>query len=699
MKKRMKWLTAVLTTLALVTAVSAGAAEAGDSASNVISASSEETSGSGSTSDADNNAPGGSGDPGSGSVPDANGGSGNGNTPDDGSGPGSGNAPDADGGSGSGSTPGGDSDFDAGGAPDADGGPGGEVGAEDMSGAESDSEGSALGSFTSNDSEDNVLTAVETYDSDDSVSGLVINESTSGMNGIVVSSANVDFDDISIVLDTDADGSDTCDFTGKGTALAVFGDSDVTLSNSTITTAGVATMPLFTDDGATLTVKNTSIEALGGTLYASYTNTYEQSVMVAPPWVLGIMGTSRASNLMGTDSTLNFLDSTAKAALWAVLSTDSGSGMVMNVYNSTLELTQAVETDQAIQEDGGQITTADNPYTVNYGSGYGTYVIGNAEEHMVGATLNVGTYAAIFTGGSMDFATLTAGEYTLTNADGSTTSYTYSGSDKNSVINSETFGFMAHQSDNTLSLGSGTSLNTGYTSFLIKTGGSLTSFTADIIDTEISAGNNVLIQLLDNEDSLIGTGSSGFNTEYTESAGWNTDASSGTSSASVIFNFTDEENLAGNIYNASGYQLGGTGVTVNLSNTSYTGAAAPTTAIHVDYTGSEYVRDEKNGYALEAGEMDEALLEYQNTSIIISEYYDLGHVANMINSNGTNTVSMSLTDGSVWYVTGTSIVDSVSVSEDSSIVLAGDATLTVDGVTYSAENYAEGAAYHITCGE
>ncbi|MCD7955706.1 MAG: hypothetical protein LUG93_08145 [Lachnospiraceae bacterium] len=60
---------------------------------------------------------------------------------------------------------------------------------------------------------------------------------------------------------------------------------------------------------------------------------------------------------------------------------------------------------------------------------------------------------------------------------------------------------------------------------------------------------------------------------------------------------------------------------------------------------------------------------------------------------------MSLTDGSVWYITGTSIVDSLRVSEDSSIVLAGDATLTVDGVAYSAENYAEGAAYHITCGE
>lgn len=547
----------------------------------------------------------------------------------------------------------------------------------------------APGSFTSSDSSDNTLSVIAYYNSAATVSDLTISDTTSGVNGVVVSSADVNFDNISITLDTDADGTDTCDFTGKGTAFAVYGSSNVTLSNSTISTTGVATMPLFTDKGATLTVKSSTVEALGGTLYSSYTNTYNQSTMVAPPWVLGIMGTSRASNLMGTDSTLNFLDSTAKAALWAVLSTDSGSGMVMNVYNSTLELTQATETSKTIQEDGGQITTYDNPYTTNYGSGYGTYVIGSAEENMVGVTMNVGTYAAIFTGGTMSFSTLTAGNYTLSNADGSTTSYSYSGADRNSVINSDTFGFMAHQNDNTLTLGSGTALNTGYTGFLIKTGGSLSSFTANITDADISVGNNVLIQLLDNEDDLIGTSNSGFNTTYTESSGWNTSSSSSKSSASVTFNFSDMDDLEGNIYNASGYQLSGTGATVNLDNTTYKGAAASTTAMHVTYEGSKYVKDTLNGYALDADATDDTLTDYQNTSISISEYYDLGHVANKINSNGSNTVTMSLSNGSTWYVTGTSVVSSLSVDSSSSVVLVGDATLTVGSTTYSADNLSE----------
>ncbi|MCD8116465.1 MAG: hypothetical protein LUE21_05015, partial [Oscillospiraceae bacterium] len=602
----------------------------------------------------------------------------------------------------------------------------------------------APGSFTSSDSSDNTLNAHYVYkdSQNETVSDVTIEDSTSGVNGIVVSSADVDFSNITITLDTDADGSDTCDFTGKGSAFAVYGSSNVTLSDSTITTTGVATMPLFIDDGAVLTVQNTTITSNGGTLYSSYVNTADQSVMVAPPWVLGIMGTSRASNLMGTDSTLNFLDSTAYAAMWAVLSTDSGSDMVMNVYNSTLQLTRANEASVDIQASGGQITTYDNPYTTNYGSGYGTYVIGSVAENMVGVTMNVGTYAAIFTGGTMSFSTLTAGDYSLSNADGSTTAYTYSGSARSSVINSDTFGFMAHQGTNTLTLSSGTALNTGYTGFLIKTGGSLSSFTANVTGTSISVGNNVLIQILDNEDSLIGTSSgTTFVTTYTESSGWlssdsgssgdsgdsgdsgsggdsggpggsgggpggnqgsgisTTATTSSSSSDSVVFNFTNESALTGNIYNASGDQLTGTGVTVNLSGTTYYGAAASTTAIHVTYEGSQYVKNTLNGYAVEEDDDGTEVLAYQNTSITISEYYDLGHVANKICSNGSNTVTINLTDDSTWYVTGTSVLSSLSVEDGSQVILVGDATLTVNGTTYDADNLGDNMSHVDSLGD
>ena len=53
-----------------------------------------------------------------------------------------------------------------------------------------------------------------------SASGIVINDSESGHNGILVHNADYTVSNAEITMLTDADGSDTCDFSGKGTAIA-----------------------------------------------------------------------------------------------------------------------------------------------------------------------------------------------------------------------------------------------------------------------------------------------------------------------------------------------------------------------------------------------------------------------------------------------------------------------------------------------
>ncbi|MBQ6959356.1 MAG: hypothetical protein IJP78_00090 [Clostridia bacterium] len=86
-----------------------------------------------------------------------------------------------------------------------------------------------------------------------SASGIVISDSESGHNGILVYNTDYAISDAEITILADADGSDTCDFSGKGTAIAAFGsDANVTITGSTVHTAGVATMPIFADDGATV---------------------------------------------------------------------------------------------------------------------------------------------------------------------------------------------------------------------------------------------------------------------------------------------------------------------------------------------------------------------------------------------------------------------------------------------------------------
>ena len=85
--------------------------------------------------------------------------------------------------------------------------------------------------------------------------------------------------------------------------------------------------------------------------------------------------------------------------------------MTLNVYNSSLTLNNADESQHPLQDEGGQISeTLDNPYTENYGSGSGSFVIGNASETFAGAEIGAGTYSTIFNGGSAVYTALEAGK-------------------------------------------------------------------------------------------------------------------------------------------------------------------------------------------------------------------------------------------------------------------------------------------------
>ena len=531
-----------------------------------------------------------------------------------------------------------------------------------------------------------------------SASGIVIDDSQSGHNGILIVDAEYTITGASIDMLTDADGSDTCDFSGKGTAIAAFGDdANVTVEDSTIHTAGVATMPIFADSGATVTIRNSTLQSDGGTLSSEYLNTPSQTLMVAPPWILGIMGNSRCSNMMGRDTTTNVIDSETSAGAWAVLSTDAGNDMYLNVYNTSLTLNNADESAAApLQAEGGQISeTLDDPYTVNYGSGYGTYVIGRAVETFAGAEIDVGTYATIFTGGSATYTALEAGRtYELKNHQGETTAEYTADEDKVTEIHSDTFGFMAHQNENSISVEKGTVVDSGYATFLVKTGASNQVLTASVDDAQITNGG-VMIQVMDNDDATNGGmmdaddpentngGSQNFKPYHTEDAGFNTDAASAGSTAQT-FAFTNGT-YTGNIYNASGSDgLEGTALNVTFGiGAEYTGAIASTSAIHVTYDGSVALKANGGAAFDNAEEAAAFAAQYQNTSFTIEEYWSIGQVANLVNDNGANTVNVTLTDDAAWNVTGTSLVESLTIGDDAQVIVPEGVTLTVSGVEYT----------------
>jgi hypothetical protein len=525
---------------------------------------------------------------------------------------------------------------------------------------------------------------------DEKATGIVINSEYEGFNPIIVVDSNYTISGANITIKSDGDGSKTCDFSGLGAAIAAYGDETLlVIEDSTVAVSGVANLTVFADNGADVVIKNSTLSSDGGTLYAGYKNSPDQATMVAPPWILGIMGTSRCTNLMGTDSSTTVIDSNVSAAQWAVLSTDSGSNMKLNVVNTTMALTGAAYVIQNDETFGTEAGNVSNPYTTR--AGYGTYAIGDADEYFYGVDMEVGTYATIFTGGKGTYTSLTKDqEITLTNANGETVETYVPAEDKVTTINSDTFGFMIHQSSNELTVEKGTVVNSGYTTFLLKSGASNANVTANITSgAQLNPGNGILIQVMDNDDTTTGMDVSTFSfyTTHNEQAGWHAIGNGVASDQTSTFNFEDVT-LVGDIFNASGYESdNGTGLApttldVNLSgSTTLTGMISSTDAIHVTKDGSDAIA------AAAAGEKaSEDWVQYQNTSFDISHYYDIGQVANKVNYNGFNDINVTLTGDATWSVTGDGIVnnltaksDAITAEEDVIITVMG--TLTLDGET------------------
>ena len=517
--------------------------------------------------------------------------------------------------------------------------------------------------------------------SDESANGIVIKSEYEGFNPIIIHDSEYTIDGATITQITDGDGTVANDFAGYGSAIAVYGDSSVVnIKNSDVNISGVGALALFVDDGADVIVENSKFHSEGGTLYESYKNSPDQSTMVAPPWILGIMGTSRCTNLMGDNSSMTVIDSETTAAQWAILSTDSGTNMTLNVVNSYMGLTGA---DYALQE-GGLYTTAHgttgataNPYTNR--SGYGTYTIGNSNQKFWGVDMEVGTYANIYTGGQGLYTAMVAGEtINLLDANGKVvTTYTPTES-KVTTIDSDTFGFMIHQGSNKLTVEKGTVVNSEYTSMLLKTGCTMDALVSS--GAVLNPGNGILLQVLDNDDATTGMDVSTFSfyTTHNENAGWPTEGTNTVNSTSTFA--YDDVILVGDIFNGSGWILNSVGaqkaspVEITLSgSTTLKGQISSTATIHVTKAGSDAIA------AAPAGEKaSEAWVQYQNCSFPIGQYYDIGQVANMVKSNGLNSVDVVIEDEAVWTVTADGIVRNVTASSNS-IVADKPVTLTVEG--------------------
>ncbi|MFC7264372.1 hypothetical protein [Streptomyces lutosisoli] len=438
-------------------------------------------------------------------------------------------------------------------------------------------------------------------------------------------------------------GNGRCDFIGYGASVVGTGDGTTLVVNgATITNQGVVRTAVIADATANVIVKNSTIHTADGTVPDEYpaSGTGDTKYMITVPWMLGLSGNVRATNLLGANTRAAYINSSVSSENWGALSVDGGSNCTLTVINSTIANTGGV--------------------------GYGSYAIGNVTEHILGSTYDVGDYVLITWSGTVHYGDSVPGTVSDLNDSlelGLTSTELSALSEKSCALNSGRFGFMWYGAS-TVTIDGGTQVSTEKTTFLSKA--SAATVVVDGSDgATIEAGNGVIFQLMDTDrPSSVSVSGEPWSSEtigtYTEPTGSATKSSSWvTTSAQTgdsTATFTDIA-LTGNFYNSV---WGGGNASIQGQN------------LVLTFDGSTV-----------EGVISASAAKHSVSTITSAEYLQIGEVTNTAQAVVNNGVIVTLKNGADWTVTGTSYLSALTIASDASVTAPSGktVTLTVGGTT------------------
>ena len=443
------------------------------------------------------------------------------------------------------------------------------------------------------------------------------------------------------------DGNGRCDFIGYGASVVGTGEgTTLVLDGATISNVGVVRTAVIADATANVIVKNSTLHCADGTVPDEYpaAGTGDTRYMITVPWMLGLSGNVRTTNLLGTSTKASYINSTISSEKWGALSVDGGSYCTLTAINSTIANT------------GGQ--------------GYGSYAIGNVTEHFLGCTFDVGDYALIHWGASAHYGDSTKDAVADLNDSlelGLTSAELNKLPVQSTTVDAGRFMVLWYAAGS-VTIDGGTQVNTGETAFVSKAvAGTVTVDGSD--GAAVNAGNGVIFQLMDTDrPSSVTVSGKAWKTEttgtYTEPTGsptksssWVTTSSQSTDSKAT---FTDID-LTGDFYNSvwggGNASLQGQNLTLSFTRSTVAGVISASTAKH---SVSTLTKD---------------------------TYREISEVTNTPSAVVNNGVLVTLGSGSTWTVTGTSYLSSLTLASDASVTAPSGrtVTLTVGGTATAIE--------------
>lgn len=426
-------------------------------------------------------------------------------------------------------------------------------------------------------------------------------------------------------------GNGRCDFAGYGAAVVGDGSSTkLVLDGARISTKGVVRTAVIANDGANVVVKDSVLRTRNGVLPADYEATVETPYMESVPWMLGLDGNVRATNLIGKSSRATYLNSTVFSETWGALSVEGGSGLKLTTINS---------------------------HVGNTGEyGYGTYAIGDAIVRVLGSRFDVGSYATIIAGPAAVVhygdstrdavaALNTELELGLSNAELAALPV------RNTVVDSGHFGYMFFGAG-TLTLDGGTVINSERATFLNK--GQQTAITVDGSDgARLNPRDGVILQMIELDDpGPVNVDGKMMNVGvYTEPTGAPTkDSTFDVTTAHTADGAATFSSIAlkGDFYNG---MRKGKNMVLTFEDSTVEGVISASKAAH------------------------------RVSTIDSSNFYELGIVNNTAQAAVNNGVVVRLNSGSAWTVTGTSYLTALTLAADATVRAprGRSVTLTVDG--------------------
>ncbi|MFC8436371.1 hypothetical protein [Streptomyces sp. NPDC057253] len=438
-------------------------------------------------------------------------------------------------------------------------------------------------------------------------------------------------------------GNGRCDFVGYG--AAVVGDGPATtvvVDGARIRTRGVVRTAVVSSGGANVVVKDSTIQCRNGVLPDAYEPTVDTPYMQSVPWMLGLDGNVRATNLIGDDSRATYLNSTVFSETWGALSVEGGSQLKLTVINS---------------------------HVGNTGEyGYGTYAIADSTVRVLGSRLDVGSYATICAGTN---AVVHYGDSTSQAVAGLNTELELGLSDvelkaipaRNTVVNSGHFGYMFF-GPGTLTVDGGTVVNSERATFLNK--GQRTNITVDgSRGVRLRPRDGVILQMMELDDPgpVVVDGKLVNQGVYTEPT---TDPVKDSSFDVTVAHDTDGAvtlrsiALKGDFYNG---MRSAKNMVLTLAGSSVEGVISSTRTAH------------------------------RTSRIDSSNFDELGIVTNTVGAAVNNGTIVKLDSGSTWTVTGISHLTALTLAADAAVKArhGRSVTLTVDGTVTAIE---PGTSYH-----